>query len=468
MFNTITHKVNNLVHRVTDDHLRLAVTGLSRSGKTAFITSLVDQLLHIDKTDNPHLRLFAPVKNGQILSVKRVEQGDLTLSRFEYDKNRDCLESEPAKWPASTRGMSEIRLAIHYQRQDGLFRYIKEKNTLYLDIFDYPGEWLLDLPMLSQSFKGWSKNQQIFHKGVRQELAQQWLNKVKQLDLMKKADEEKIANLSEEYTAYLLACKEQGMQYIQPGRFVLPSESQGAPVFQFFPLLDLSEEQWEQLEKSDKSSIYHTLKKRYKFYQKKIIKPFYEDYFSQFDRQVILADCLTPLNHSQDAFLEMKLGLQQLFKHFHYGERTLFNRLFSSNIDKLLFLATKADHITSEQWSNLENLMRQLVQEKGNFKQFDSINTGYYAISSICATENVNVMQNGEKFKAIQGIRTSDKKNVILYPGTVPSRLPEANFWDTNNFEFESFEPQSLDFDETIPHLRMDSVLQFLLADKLQ
>ncbi|MDP8080113.1 YcjX family protein [Phocoenobacter skyensis] len=467
MFNTITHKVNTLVHRVTDDHLRLAVTGLSRSGKTAFITSLVDQLLHINPTDNSHLKLFAPAKNGQILSVKRVEQGDLTSPRFEYDKNRHCFEIEPPVWSPSTKGMSEIRLAIRYQRQDGLFRYIKEKNTLYLDIFDYPGEWLLDLPMLSQNFKQWSENQQQVHQGQRAELAQSWLKKVQQLDLMAKADENQLADLSEDYTAYLLECKKQGMQYIQPGRFVLPSEAKGAPVFQFFPLLDLDEDKWEQLEKSDKNSVYHTLKKRYRHYQQKIIKPFYEDYFSQFDRQVILADCLTPLNHSQQAFIEMKLGLQQLFKHFHYGNRSLFHRLFSSNIDKLLFLATKADHITSDQLPNLENLMRQLAQEGGQHKQFDGVETGYYAISAIRATDPVIVTQNGEKFKAIRGVRSSDKNKVTLYPGSVPSRLPNAKFWENNRFEFEQFEPKQIDFDESIPYLRMDTVLQFLLADML-
>ena len=38
---------NALVNRGVDRHLRLAVTGLSRSGKTAFITALVNQLLNI-------------------------------------------------------------------------------------------------------------------------------------------------------------------------------------------------------------------------------------------------------------------------------------------------------------------------------------------------------------------------------------------------------------------------------------
>ncbi|TLU76033.1 YcjX family protein [Mannheimia varigena] len=469
MFSKIQHKLNNFVQRGLDNHLRLAVTGLSRSGKTAFITSFVDQLLHINKADNPHLNLFAPARNGQILSVKRVEQGDLTIPRFEYDKNRQCFEATPPHWPNSTTGISEIRLAIRYQRQHSLLRHIKETSTLYLDIFDYPGEWLLDLPLLSLSYKEWSQTQQTVHKDERAKLAQDWLQAVKKLDLFAKTDENVLADLSQQYTDYLLACKAQGMQYIQPGRFVLPTENaKGAPVFQFFPLLDLSESDWEKLEQSDKNSFFHTLKKRYEHYQKKIVKPFYEDYFSQFDRQVILADCLTPLNYGHNEFMEMKLGLQQLFKHFHYGNRSLFHRLFSSHIDKLLFIATKADHITSDQLPNLESLMRQLVQEGGRHAEFDGIETGYLAISAIQATDAVNVTQNGKTIKAIRGVRSSDKKQVTLYPGSVPSRLPDKNYWQFNHFDFDQFEPKPLAFDQPIPHLRMDSVLQFLLADRFE
>ncbi len=465
MFTRIQHQLNQFVQRGLDNHLRLAVTGLSRSGKTAFITSLVDQLLHIGTNDNRHLNLFAPARSGQILSVKRVEQHDLTIPRFEYDKNRQCFESDPAYWCPSTTGISEIRLAIRYQRRDSVLRHLKETNTLYLDIFDYPGEWLLDLPLLSQDFKAWSQSQQLVHHGERATLAQAWLAEVKTLDLASKADENLLAKISENYTAYLLKCKEVGMQYIQPGRFVLPNTERGAPVYQFFPLLDLEDSDWQRLEKSPENSIFHTLIKRYRYYQQKIVKPFYQDYFSQFDRQVILADCLTPLNHSQQAFIEMKIGLQQLFKHFHYGNRSLFSRLFSSNIDKLLFVATKADHITSDQLPNLESLMRQLVQEGGRHAEFAGIETGYQAISAIRATEPVIATQNGQSFKAIRGIRSSDKKSVTLYPGSVPSRLPEAGYWQNHRFEFDQFDPKSVAFDQPLPHLRMDAVLQFLLAD---
>lgn len=465
MFNQIQHELSKFVQRGLDNHLRLAVTGLSRSGKTAFITSFVDQLLHIHNGENSHLNLFAPARQGQIISVKRVEQGDPTIPRFEYDKNRACFENEPPKWCPSTTGISEIRLAIRYQNRSSLKSFFKETSTLYLDIFDYPGEWLLDLPLLSQSFKEWSQNQQLVHKGERVELAETWLQAVKKLDLSAKTDENQLADLSEIYTSYLLKCKEIGMQYIQPGRFVLPNTERGAPVYQFFPLLDLSESEWERLESSPSNSIFHTLKKRYQHYQQKIVKPFYEDYFSQFDRQVILADCLTPLNHSQQAFLEMKIGLQQLFKHFHYGNRSLFSRLFSSNIDKLLFAATKADHITTDQLPHLESLMRQLVQEGGKYAEFEGIETAYQAIAAIRATDAVTVNENGQSYKAIRGVRAKDQKLVTQFAGSVPSRLPEAGYWQNHTFDFDQFEPKQIAFDQPIPHLRMDAVLQFLLGD---
>ena len=67
---------------------------------------------------------------------------------------------------------------------------------------------------------------------------------------------------------------------------------------------------------------------------------------------------------------------------------------------------------------------------------------------------------------AIQGIRSLDKQLITLYPGSVPSKLPSAEFWSKQSFDFDSFEPQVLQQGESIPHLRMDAVLQFLLADR--
>ena len=60
----------------------------------------------------------------------------------------------------------------------------------------------------------------------------------------------------------------------------------------------------------------------------------------------------------------MQMGLNQLFNNFHYGSRNFLHRLFSPRIDRLMFVATKADHITRDQIPNLVSLMRQIVQEE--------------------------------------------------------------------------------------------------------
>ena len=138
-------ELNALVNRGVDRHLRLAVTGLSRSGKTAFITALVNQLLNIHT--GARLPLLSAAREERLLGVKRVPQRDFGIPRFTYDEGLAQLYGQPPMWPTPTRGVSEIRLALRYRSNDSLLRHFKDTSTLYLEIVDYPGEWLLDLPM---------------------------------------------------------------------------------------------------------------------------------------------------------------------------------------------------------------------------------------------------------------------------------------------------------------------------------
>ena len=72
------------------------------------------------------------------------------MPRFDYENHVRTL-IEARRWPNSTVDISELRLVIDYQRQNGADR------TLTLDIVDYPGEWLLDLPLLDKSYEQWSR-----------------------------------------------------------------------------------------------------------------------------------------------------------------------------------------------------------------------------------------------------------------------------------------------------------------------
>src|ERR1700709_42428 len=131
---------DNLFHPT----VRLGVPGLSRAGKTVFITALVHGL-----SRGWRFPVFESLATGRIARARLEPQPDDAVPRFAYENHLRAL-IEARRWPNSTTDISELRLVIDYQRQNGADR------TLTLDIVDYPGEWLLDLPLLSKNFEQWS------------------------------------------------------------------------------------------------------------------------------------------------------------------------------------------------------------------------------------------------------------------------------------------------------------------------
>lgn len=462
----LQNELSDLVNRGVDRHVRLAVTGLSRSGKTAFITSLVNQLLHVHS--GARLPLFSAVRDGRLLGVKRIPQRDFGIPRFTYDEALTSLNSTPPEWPVPTRGVSEIRLKLRYRSEDSIFRHFVETSSIYVEIVDYPGEWLLDLPMLDQDFLTWSRQMKVLLKGERLAWAQEWLDLCNSCDPLAPADEGLLAQIADAYSRYLSLCKEKGQHFIQPGRFVLPGELAGAPALQFFPWWDIDKVGEANLARADKHSNIGMLKQRYNYYCEHIVKGFYKDHFQRFDRQIVLVDCLQPLNSGPDAFNDMRMALTQLMRSFHYGKRTLLRRVFSPCIDKLLFAASKADHVTPDQHANLVSLLQQLVQEAWQNAAFEGIKMDCIGLASIQATESGIVEYQGEYLPALKGHRLSDGAPLTFYPGEVPQRLPNAEFWHKQGFSFEDFRPRPNMIDQPLPHIRMDSALEFLLGDKLK
>lgn len=462
----IKHELQALVNRGVDRHLRLAVTGLSRSGKTAFITALVNQLLNVNS--GARLPLLTAAREERLLGVKRVPQRDLGIPRFTYDEGIAQLFGTPPAWPTPTRGVSEMRLALRYRSSDSLLRHFKDTSTLYLEIVDYPGEWLLDLPMLAQDYLSWSRQMTGLLQGQRAEWSAKWRELSAGLDPFAPADENRLAAIAQAWADYLSTCKQQGMHFIQPGRFVLPGELAGAPALQFFPWPDVENIGESRLARADKHSNFAMLRDRFTWYCEHVVKGFYRDHFLRFDRQIVLVDCLQPLNSGPQAFNDMRLALTQLMQSFHYGQRTLFRRMFSPVIDKLLFAATKADHITLDQHANMVSLLQQLVQDAWQNAAFEGITMDCMGLASIQATESGLVDVNGEKIPALRGNRLSDGVPMTFYPGEVPARLPASSFWASQGFQFEAFRPREMDVDRPLPHIRMDAAMEFLFGDKLR
>lgn len=148
-------------------------------------------------------------------------------------------------------------------------------------------------------------------------------------------NEKLLEKVAHTYTEYLHSCKDSGLHWVQPGRFVLPGELAGAPVLQFFPCRVDSES------KASKGSNLAMLEARFQEYQQKVVKAFYKHHFATFDRQIVLVDCLQPLNAGDEAFYDMRQALEQIMHSFRYGRSSFLRRLFSPKSTKCCLLLQK-------------------------------------------------------------------------------------------------------------------------------
>src|SRR5690242_6960125 len=68
--------------------VRLGVTGLSRAGKTVFITALIHNLIH-----GGRLPLFQAYAGGRLAEARLMPQPDDEVPRFDYEAHvRDLVE----------------------------------------------------------------------------------------------------------------------------------------------------------------------------------------------------------------------------------------------------------------------------------------------------------------------------------------------------------------------------------------
>src|ERR1700720_796536 len=178
--------------------VRLGVPGLSRAGKTVFITALIHGL-----TRGGRFPVFEPFASGRIPRARLEPQPDDAVPRFDYENHVRTL-IEDRCWPNSTVDISELRLVIDYQRQNGAY------PTLTPVIVDYPGEWLLALPLLNKSYEQWSRESlALSRERPRAPLAAQWYAHLATLNALNREDEQAALLATRLFTEYLRACRDE-------------------------------------------------------------------------------------------------------------------------------------------------------------------------------------------------------------------------------------------------------------------
>ena len=200
------------------------------------------------------------------------------------------------RWPNSTADISELRLVIDYQRQNGAER------TLTLDLVDYPGEWLLDLPLLDKSYEQWSaESLRCRAQAPRAQLAEAWHAHLATLDAERAADEQAALTAARLFTDYLRACRDEryAMSLLPPGRFLMPGDLAGSPALTFAPL-DLPGDG------RPSGSLWAMMERRYEAYKDVVVRPFFRDHFARLDRQIVLVDALAALNAGPEAVRDLE------------------------------------------------------------------------------------------------------------------------------------------------------------------
>src|SRR6185437_12556797 len=103
----------------------------------------------------PALPALAARLGGRALRVAIAPSGASAVARFDYRAHLAALAADPPRWPERTGAVSLLSLDLDIGRQ-GIAAQLWPARAVRLEFLDYPGEWLLDLPLLAQDFSRWS------------------------------------------------------------------------------------------------------------------------------------------------------------------------------------------------------------------------------------------------------------------------------------------------------------------------
>lgn len=472
--------LDNLADRATgmfSPSLRLGVTGLSRAGKTVFISSLVHNIVH-----GGRLPLFEAQKSGRISRAMLEQQPDDAVPRFQYEDHVDALVKERI-WPESTRAISEMRLTIAYESASGWGRMFSA-GKLSVDIIDYPGEWLLDLPLLGKSYAEFSHDAfEMAALPVREELSAAWRKLAAEAKPDADADEMTARKLFEGFAAYLKACKadDRALSTLPPGRFLMPGDLEGSPALTFAPLPLAADA------KARSGSLHAMMERRYEAYKTHVVKPFFRHHIARLDRQIVLIDALQALNAGHGALLDLERALAEILACFRPGSGNLLADLFTRRIDRILIAATKADHLHHESHNRLQAIVRRLADRAIKRADVSGASIEVLAMAAVRATREGTVKQGRETLPVIIGTpikgetigdETFDgKTETAVFPGDLPADT-ESLFAAADAdqpgaaIRFVRFRPPKLERSEdgvtlSLPHIRLDRAIQFLIGDRL-
>jgi predicted YcjX-like family ATPase len=457
--------------------VRLGVTGLARSGKTVFITALVHNLIA-----GGRLPFFDAAAQGRLLRAYLEPQPDEIVPRFDFEKHLADLTGAPPHWPDSTRRISQLRLTLEYNPTKFWKRQLG-RDRLHIDIVDYPGEWLLDLPLLQIDYGDWARTAiEQSRMPERKMAAKAWLKALASADPAGGADEGLAGTLSDLFKAYLREARSDryALSTLPPGRFLMPGDLEGSPALTFAPLAADAGQSF------PRGSLWALMARRYEAYKSHVVRPFFRDHFARLDRQIVLIDVLAALNAGSAAVNDLERAMTEILECFRPGSNSLWSSLFAPRIDRIVLAATKADHLHHESHDRLEAILAALTEKAMARARYAGADVKVLALAAVRATREGEAKRHGEKLPCIVGYplagemigrRTFDgNEPFAIFPGDLPADPNVAlEGWKTEDGEmsfvrFRPPDPVRLPFGgfAPFPSIRLDRAIQTLIGDCLE
>jgi uncharacterized protein len=283
-------------------------------------------------------------------------------------------------------------------------------------------------------------------------------------------DEVRARGLADSFTAYLAAARDAGRVDVTPGRFLLPGDLAGSPVLTFAPLPKPA--------LTPRNCLWREMERRYEAYKSRVVRPFFRDHFARIDRQIVLADVLDAIHHGPRALEDLRRTLAEVLGTFRPGRNGWLTGLFGGRrVERILFAATKADHLHHEQHPALTAITAALLAEARGRADFAGARTEAMSLASLRTTVEETATRDGETLPAVRGTLLATGRPAVMYPGRLPAdpaRLLSparegAEGWLDADYHLMAFAPARLNLKpgDGPPHIRLDRAVQFLIGDQL-
>lgn len=420
------------------------MTGLSRAGKTVFVTALAANLMAAPR-DPRRMAALPAVAEGRVVAVQEAGLTVADAPLFPLGAALAALSGE-ARWPEPTTRLTKLALTLEVMtpapgwlgRQLG-----PSRRTVRLEVVDYPGEWLLDLPLLGRSFEAWSAAELArAEQAPRAERAAVWRAALGGVDPQAPAEHATLARLADAYTAYLRRCRDEAaLAALTPGRFLNPDSWAGMPFLLFCPLPVAGTS-------PRAGSLWAIMRAHYEEYLRRTRAEFLAPHMARFDAQIVLVDLFRALASGAASFADTRAALAEVAAALRPEGGWLARLGLARDPPRPVYAATKADYVPESQRGQLAALLRHLV----------SGNDTTLAVASAACTRDTTLEERGRTVEAVEGLIAGGGREAFWFAGGIPVETPSAAWFD-RRYAVPVFAPPAIDPDRGLRHLNLDRVL---------